>query len=182
MIKSTVWVVDDDDSIRWVLDKALSGDKINVSCFNNGDALLSELEKQSPDVIISDIRMPGIDGLTLLDKIHQHSPDLPVIIITAHSDLDTAVNAYQSGAFEYLPKPFDIDDVSEAVQKALDQVKELKRAKERVTEPVSTLNLETDIIGEAPAMQEVFRFLCPRWKLLSAPDLRPPFSRNLPVC
>ncbi|MFT4926205.1 MAG: two-component system nitrogen regulation response regulator GlnG [Phenylobacterium sp.] len=117
------------------------------------DQLSNTLPSKQPDVIISDIRMPGIDGLTLLEKIHQHNADLPVIIITAHSDLDTAVNAYQSGAFEYLPKPFDIDEVTEAVQKALDQVKELKKAKV----PVSPINLDTDIIGEAPAMQEVFR-------------------------
>ncbi|MFT5163597.1 MAG: two-component system nitrogen regulation response regulator GlnG [Alteromonadaceae bacterium] len=154
MIKSSVWIIDDDDSIRWVLDKALSTDHIQVSCFEDGLALLAQLEVQAPDVIISDIRMPDIDGLSLLGKIHQLVEDLPVIIITAHSDLDTAVNAYQSGAFEYLPKPFDIDDVIEAVQKALDQVKEKKRANNTLP---SIAPLQTDIIGEAPAMQEVFR-------------------------
>ena len=153
MNKSNVWVVDDDDSIRWVLDKALSSDTIKISCFADGTNLLAQMKKQPPDVIVSDIKMPNTDGLTLLGQIHQLSPDLPVIIITAHSDLDTAVNAYQSGAFEYLPKPFDIDDVVEAVQKALDQVKEQKRA--TVQAPMA--QLQTDIIGEAPAMQEVFR-------------------------
>lgn len=153
MSKSTVWVVDDDDSIRWVLNKALSGDNIAVSCFADGNELLSNLERQPPDMIISDIRMPDIDGLTLLGKINELCPDLPVIIITAHSDLDTAVNAYQSGAFEYLPKPFDIDEVIEAVHKALDQVKEKKRAQAKM--PVE--HLQADIIGEAPSMQAVFR-------------------------
>ncbi len=153
MAKSSVWVIDDDDSIRWVLEKALTSDAIEVTCFDNGLELLEQLQQQPPEVIISDIRMPEIDGLTLLGKIHQLAPDLPVIIITAHSDLDTAVNAYQSGAFEYLPKPFDIDHVIEAVQKALDQVKEQKRAKAPSTQLLS----QPDMIGEAPAMQEVFR-------------------------
>lgn len=153
MSKSTVWVIDDDDSIRWVLDKALSSDSITVSCFSNGSQMLTQLERKPPDMIISDIRMPDIDGLTLLGKINQLCPDLPVIIITAHSDLDTAVNAYQSGAFEYLPKPFDIDEVTEAVNKALDQVKEKRRSAKQL--PVE--HLQTDIIGEAPSMQAVFR-------------------------
>ncbi len=153
MSKSTVWVVDDDDSIRWVLDKALSSDTITVSCFSDGNELLEKLEQQPPDMIISDIRMPDLDGLTLLGKINEICPDMPVIIITAHSDLDTAVNAYQSGAFEYLPKPFDIDEVIEAVHKALDQVKEKKRSAVQIeADP-----LQADIIGEAPSMQAVFR-------------------------
>lgn len=153
MSKSTVWVVDDDDSIRWVLNKALSTDNIAVSCFAGGSELLERLELETPDMIISDIRMPDIDGLTLLGQINQVCPDMPVIIITAHSDLDTAVNAYQSGAFEYLPKPFDIDEVIEAVHKALDQVKEKKRSAAQL--PME--NLQADIIGEAPSMQAVFR-------------------------
>jgi two-component system nitrogen regulation response regulator GlnG len=153
MTKSLVWVIDDDDSIRWVLNKALSSDTIEVCCFADGNKLLAKLKKQQPDMIISDIRMPAIDGLTLLSKIHQLSPGLPVIIITAHSDLDTAVNAYQSGAFEYLPKPFDIDEVTEAVDKALEQAKE----KKRVSNDPPMEHLQTDIIGEAQPMQEVFR-------------------------
>ena len=146
-------VVDDDDSIRWVLDKALSNDTTTVSCFDNASVLLAQLANNVPDLIISDIRMPNIDGLTLLGKIHQLCPALPVIIITAHSDLDTAVNAYQSGAFEYLPKPFDIDDVVAAVNKAIGQAKETQQS--TTVQPLT--DLQTDIIGEAPAMQEVFR-------------------------
>lgn len=153
MTQSTVWVVDDDDSIRWVLDKALSSASVKVRCFEEGLSLLEQLEKTQPDLIISDVRMPNMDGLTLLSKIHQISESLPVIIITAHSDLDSAVNAYQSGAFEYLPKPFDIDEMQEAVQKALDQVKE----QQRLAAMAPLEHLQTDIIGEAPPMQEVFR-------------------------
>lgn len=153
MTQSTVWVVDDDDSIRWVLDKALSSASVKVRCFEDGLTLLEQLEKTQPDLIISDVRMPNMDGLTLLGHIHQISEKLPVIIITAHSDLDSAVNAYQSGAFEYLPKPFDIDEVQEAVQKALDQVKE----QQRLEAMAPFEHLQTDIIGEAPPMQEVFR-------------------------
>ncbi|NQZ06388.1 MAG: nitrogen regulation protein NR(I) [Algicola sp.] len=153
MSKSTVWVVDDDDSIRWVLNKALSSNSVDVHCFEDGPQALVELQQTQPDLIISDVRMPGIDGLTLLGKIHEFYPDIPVIIITAHSDLDSAVNAYQSGAFEYLPKPFDIDEVLEAVQKALEQAKEAKRP----TSPAPMVKLQTGIIGEAPPMQDVFR-------------------------
>ena len=153
MTQSTVWVVDDDDSIRWVLDKALSSASVKVRCFEEGLTLLNQLKTQQPDLIISDVRMPNMDGITLLSKIHQLAENLPVIIITSHSDLDSAVNAYQSGAFEYLPKPFDIDEVQEAVQKALDQVKE----QQRQAAVVPLESIETDIIGEAPPMQEVFR-------------------------
>lgn len=105
-----VWIVDDDSSIRWVLERTLGSEGFNCESFADGEALLHALELRSPDVILSDIRMPGIDGLSLLEQIHRRQADLPIIIMTAHSDLDSAVNAYQRGAFEYLPKPFDIDE------------------------------------------------------------------------
>ena len=104
-----VWIVDDDKSIRWVLEKALNQAGIRTSCFESGESAVKRLQREQPDAIISDVRMPGMNGLEFINHIHQH-PDLPVIVMTAHSDLDSAVNAYQSGAFEYLPKPFDVDD------------------------------------------------------------------------
>ncbi len=147
----SIWVVDDDRSIRWVLEQALTQADINVKTFENAADVLSDLQSTQPDAIISDIRMPGIDGLELLSKIHINHPDLPVIIITAHSDLDSAVSAYQGGAFEYLPKPFDVDDAVSLAQRAINHNK---------TEP-SQAAIEqpkvSEIIGEASSMQEVFR-------------------------
>ena len=107
---NTVWIIDDDKSIRWVLEKALNQAGILTQTFDNGEAIIRRLSSERPDAIISDIRMPGMDGLALLGKINETHADLPVIITTAHSDLDSAVASYQGGAFEYLPKPFDIDD------------------------------------------------------------------------
>ncbi|MEO0437466.1 MAG: nitrogen regulation protein NR(I) [Pseudomonadota bacterium] len=150
----SVWVVDDDQSIRWVLERALTQAGIQQECFSDAESLLKELESQQPDVVISDIRMPGLDGLGLLERIRSEHPALPVIITTAHSDLDSAVASYQQGAFEYLPKPFDIDEVVAVTERALAQ------ARERVTGNVRVLASEEstpEIIGEAPAMQEVFR-------------------------
>ncbi|WAJ70447.1 nitrogen regulation protein NR(I) [Catenovulum adriaticum] len=154
MSATKVWIVDDDSSIRWVIEKALDAAGISNTCFESPLELLQALNTQSPDVIISDIRMPEMDGMELLTQVNQQDPDIPVIIMTAHSDLDSAVNAYQSGAFEYLPKPFDIDDAVSLTQRALTHVIEnskKKRARPEI-EPIST-----DIIGEAPSMQEVFR-------------------------
>ncbi|MBL4782965.1 MAG: nitrogen regulation protein NR(I) [Porticoccaceae bacterium] len=154
MIKPTVWIVDDDSSIRWVMEKALEKAKLTVRSFEDAGKLLSALAKQpeEPDTIISDIRMPGIDGLALLDKIHAELPELPVIITTAHSDLDSAVAAYQGGAFEYLPKPFDVDDLIAVANRAI------AFAQEKAHQTIAPPPLEkTEIIGEAPAMQEVFR-------------------------
>ncbi|MGB2254516.1 MAG: response regulator, partial [Spongiibacter marinus] len=116
---NTVWIADDDKSIRWVLEKALNQAGIETRSFENGDALLAQLESGVPDAVISDIRMPGIDGLKLLSRISDIHPGLPVIITTAHSDLDSAVASYQGGAFEYLPKPFDVDEVLATTQRAL---------------------------------------------------------------
>ena len=149
---SKVWVVDDDSSIRWVLEKALSQAGISTESFDDGDKLLNKIAREKPDVIISDIRMPGADGLTVLTHITENYPDLPVIITTAHSDLDSAVASYQKGAFEYLPKPFDIEELVAITERALAQARE-KRGHMPVQEEIP----ETDIIGEAPAMQEVFR-------------------------
>ena len=104
-----VWVVDDERSIRWVLEKALTQEGLHVTCFEDGQALLNVLADNPPDAIVSDIRMPGIDGLSLLERIKSTFPDLPVIIMTAHSDLDSAVSSIQGGAFEYIPKPFEVD-------------------------------------------------------------------------
>ena len=105
-----VWIVDDDKSIRWVLERALTRSGIDVDVFTNAEELLEALSRSMPDVIISDIRMPGMDGLEMLSTITAKHPKLPVIVTTAHSDLDNAVSSYQGGAFEYLPKPFDIDE------------------------------------------------------------------------
>jgi len=147
-----VWIVDDDQSIRWVLEKALSQAGIACAAFASADLASKKLETQRPSVIISDIRMPGMDGLEFLKHINQLYPGLPVIITTAHSDLDSAVKSYQKGAFEYLPKPFDIDDAIDVTKRALDH------ANDKGNENVETPNeSSTEIIGEAPAMQEVFR-------------------------
>jgi two-component system nitrogen regulation response regulator GlnG len=150
---ANVWVVDDDDSIRWVLERALSQAGIENRCFEDADTLLEEIEYEQPDAIISDIRMPGTDGLAMLDQLHARFPNLPVIITTAHSDLDSAVASYQQGAFEYLPKPFDIDDVVAITERAITHRREALQTKEVSSESPKT----TEIIGEAPAMQEVFR-------------------------
>ena len=153
MSKGYVWVVDDDSSIRWVVEKTLSSADIKCETFADAESVLMALERETPDVLVSDIRMPGIDGIELLNQVQQRSPDLPVIIMTAHSDLDAAVNAYQKGAFEYLPKPCDIDETLTLVERAIAHSHEQKR--EQASEVVDTDAPE--IIGEAPAMQEVFR-------------------------
>ena len=149
---NSVWIVDDDRSIRWVLDKSLSKTGLITQTFENGDDLLNRLTHESPDAIISDIRMPGINGLDLLSTIQESHPSLPVIIMTAHSDLDSAVASYSRGAFEYLPKPFDIEDAIAITQRALDHNIDTNGD---LTTSVSESHPE--IIGEAPAMQEVFR-------------------------
>ena len=119
MNKSNVWIVDDDRSIRWVLEKSLEADGVVVRAFEDGNSVLNELEKSCPDVLVSDIRMPGIDGLQLMAEIKQIAPNLPIIIMTAYSDLDSAVSVYEGGAFEYLPKPFDVDEAVDLVQRAI---------------------------------------------------------------
>ncbi|MES9833495.1 MAG: nitrogen regulation protein NR(I) [Candidatus Thiodiazotropha sp. DIVDIV] len=147
-----VWVIDDDRSIRWVLEKTLEKAEMEVTSFESADSVLSSLDKGQPDVVVSDIRMPGMDGLELLELIHARYPNLPVIIMTAHSDLESAVSAYHGGAFEYLPKPFDVDDAVQQIRRACRQ--------QLTVEEQPKINAKegaTEIIGEAPAMQEVFR-------------------------
>jgi len=117
-----IWIIDDDDSIRWVLQKALEGAGFIVTSFDNANTILAKLKQEQPDAIITDVRMPGIDGLELLSLLSSDHPDLPVIIMTAHTDLDSAVSAYKGGAFEYLPKPFDIDDAIAVAHQSLSSV------------------------------------------------------------
>jgi two-component system nitrogen regulation response regulator GlnG len=150
---NSVWILDDDRSIRWVLEKSLEKTGLKTESFENGNELLQRLTQVSPEAIISDIRMPGISGLDLLSKVHETHPELPVIIMTAHSDLDSAVSSYSRGAFEYLPKPFDISEAIAMANRALAHSREQK-ANEKKTE---VLPESQEIIGEAPAMQEVFR-------------------------
>lgn len=151
-MNNSVWILDDDRSIRWVLEKSLSKTGLNTESFDNGDELLHRLAVIQPDAIISDIRMPGISGLDLLSTIQEQHPDLPVIIMTAHSDLESAVSSYSRGAFEYLPKPFDIEEAVAMTQRALDHAKD----QQQESGPQNTIKHQ-EIIGEAPAMQEVFR-------------------------
>jgi len=151
--KSKVWIIDDDRSIRWVLEKALRQAGMAVESYENATGVLELLGQRQPNAIISDIRMPNVNGLDLLAKINQRYPHIPVIIMTAHSDLDSAVSAYQGGAFEYLPKPFDVDEAIDLVNRAVTH-SEGQRAKSRLQESVQE---SQEIIGEAASMQEVFR-------------------------
>lgn len=148
-----VWIVDDDRSIRWVLEKALMQEGLEATAFDDAQVLLSKLQKEQPHAIVTDIRMPNIDGLTLLAKIRVDYPDIPVIVMTAHSDLDSAVSSYQGGAFEYLPKPFDVDEAINLVKRAIAHHHEQFQN----TLPALSQTKGVDIIGESPAMQEVFR-------------------------
>jgi two-component system nitrogen regulation response regulator GlnG len=145
-----VWIVDDDPSLRWVLEKALNQADLETTSFERAELLLDALNDAEPDVLLTDIRMPGMDGLTLLDRLTSRHPDLPVIVMTAHSDLDNAVAAYRGGAFEYLPKPFDLDEAVELVKKAARKNGSANAGNDLV-EGISSM------IGQAPAMQEVFR-------------------------
>jgi len=149
--RENIWVIDDDRSIRWVMQKALEKADMDVTCFESADGVLDKLQMSKPDAIVTDIRMPGMDGLQLLDRIHESYQDLPVIIMTAHSDLESAVSAYQGGAFEYLPKPFDVEDAITLVKRAVDL------HKQDIENAQKAISSNTEIIGEAPAMQEVFR-------------------------
>ncbi|GAB2906300.1 nitrogen regulation protein NR(I) [Rheinheimera gaetbuli] len=148
----TVWIIDDDNSIRWVLEKALARADILCESYASADLMLQRLEYDQPAVVVSDIRMPGTDGMALLSRLQELAPELPVIIMTAHSDLDSAVNAFKRGAFEYLPKPFDINDAVALISRALEHAKSRRQASKAQPQALSP-----EIIGEAPAMQEVFR-------------------------
>ena len=124
MSGAQVWVIDDDRSIRWVLERALGQAGMAVTVFENGAEAIARLGREQPDVVVSDIRMPEMDGLSVLEKISARHPQLPVIIMTAYSDLESTVSAYQGGAFEYLPKPFDVDEAVALVHRALGRKKE----------------------------------------------------------
>ena len=149
-VQRHIWIIDDDDSIRWVLQKALEGANFTVTSFDSANTILDKLKQGEPDAIITDIRMPGINGLELLSHLSSEYPELPVIIMTAHTDLDSAVSAYQGGAFEYLPKPFDIDDAVDIAQRACNK-------KQAAGSHLIADKNGPEIIGAAPAMQEVFR-------------------------
>ena len=145
----SVWIVDDDESIRWVLEQALKQANMIPRCFDSGEAFFMALALEKPDVLVTDIRMPGMTGLELMERLGEQEPEIPVIVITAHSDLDSAVSAYRGGAFEYLPKPFDIDDAVELVSRAARQRSANVAERPQAGAP--------RMIGQAPAMQEVFR-------------------------
>ena len=151
--RTRVWVVDDDASIRWVLDKALGSAGFAATVFDNADDVLARVRRTPPDVIITDIRMPGTSGLDLLKALGEQLPQLPVIVMTAHSDLDSAVSAYRGGAFEYLPKPFDLEEAVALVGRALQ-----KKTAQSVDQSADSAQ-PAGMIGEAPAMQEVFRVI-----------------------
>jgi two-component system, NtrC family, nitrogen regulation response regulator GlnG len=145
-----VWIIDDDRSIRWVLEKALLREDIPCMTFSSASDALRELERSTPAAVLSDIRMPGVSGLELLQALKERLPKVPVIIMTAYSDLDSAVAAFQGGAFEYLPKPFDINHAVELIRRALEQ-------SQRKSGEAQEVEAAADILGHAPAMQEVFR-------------------------
>jgi two-component system, NtrC family, nitrogen regulation response regulator GlnG len=151
-MSNRVWVVDDDRSIRWVLERAMSQAGIPITAFASADHAMHHLHDERPIAVLTDVRMPGMDGIDFIARIHEAYPELPVIVMTAHSDLDSAINAYQSGAFEYLPKPFDVDDAVAIVRRAITFAEEAK-APPRLPDPEPA----QEIIGQAPAMQEVFR-------------------------
>ena len=151
-MNTRVWVVDDDRSIRWVLERAMSQAGIPITAFASADHAMHHLDDERPVAVITDVRMPGMDGMEFIDRIHKSYPGLPVIVMTAHSDLESAINAYQSGAFEYLPKPFDVDEAIAIVRRAITFAEE-SDAPAHIPEAEHG----QEIIGQAPAMQEVFR-------------------------
>ena len=146
----SVWIVDDDRSIRWVFEKALTREEIPFRVFSSAQEALALLDTETPQVVVSDIRMPGGSGFDFLDQLKALHPSLPVIIMTAYSDLESAVAAFQGGAYEYLPKPFDVDNALELIRRALDEGA-------RTTEVLEEGGETPEILGQAPAMQEVFR-------------------------
>ncbi|MEO8297385.1 MAG: nitrogen regulation protein NR(I) [Burkholderiales bacterium] len=145
-----IWIVDDDQSIRFVLEKALAREDLPVRSFTNPRDVLLALEDDEPQVLVSDIRMPGGSGIDLLSKVKERHPGLPVIIMTAYSDLDSAVSAFQGGAFEYLPKPFDLPKAVELIRRAVDESLREESIDDHATEV-------PEMLGQAPAMQDVFR-------------------------
>jgi len=145
-----VWIIDDDRSIRWVFEKALTRENIAFKTFSSADEALCALGSETPQLVVSDIRMPGESGLELLQQAKQRYPHMPVIIMTAYSDLESAVAAFQGGAYEYLPKPFDVDHAVELIRRAMEE-------STRQDDVVEVAGAEPEILGQAPAMQEVFR-------------------------
>ncbi len=143
-----IWVVDDDESIRWVLERGLSEKGMDVKTFDSANKVIKKLETENPQLILTDIRMPGKSGIDLLDQVKELRPEIPIIVMTAHSDLESAVESYEHGAWEYLPKPFDIEEAVSMVQRATSKE---GQEKEEISDS------EAEIVGEAPAMQEVFR-------------------------
>lgn len=146
-----VWIVDDDHSIRWVLEKALSKQHLPCRVFENAQGVMDALERDTPQVLVSDIRMPGDSGLVLLEQIKNRCPQVPVIVMTAYSDLDSAVSAFQGGAFEYLPKPFDVDAAVALIRRAVQESDVGLAASESATASLP------ELLGQAPVMQDVFR-------------------------
>jgi len=147
-VNKTVWIVDDDSGMRWVTEQAMLQANIQTQSFESADDAISELANTQPHVVLTDIRMPNTDGIQFMRELHQQNPDLPVIVMTAHSDLDSAVSAYQGGAFEYLPKPFDMDEAVELVQRALESVQD------NTSELSSSVSA---LVGSSVAMQDIFR-------------------------
>ena len=141
-----VWVIDDDQSIRWVLDRALSKAGIPISAFNTADQAMHHLHVENPLAILTDIRMEGMSGLEFLEKVNETHPNVPIIVMTAHSDLDTTVNSFEKGAFEYLAKPFDVDEVVAVVRRAI------VHANENQENQLSSVEPTPEIIGKAPAL------------------------------
>ena len=146
-----VWIVDDDTSVRWVLEKALQAEGITTRGFDSAETVLNAMNDSVADILITDIRMPGMDGIEMMRRLEKEGHTLPVIVMTAHADLDSAVAAYQGGAFEYLPKPFDIDEAVELVQRAIASIAS------QSSPASSPAPIIAAMIGQAPAMQEVFR-------------------------
>lgn len=146
-----VWIVDDDQSIRWVLEKALSKQQMPCRVFEDAVQVLDALDDDVPQVLVSDIRMPGDSGLELLERVKHRCPQVPVIVMTAYSDLDSAVSAFQGGAFEYLPKPFDVDAAVALIKRAVQESTNEAGSKD------SEVNALPELLGGAPVMQEVFR-------------------------
>ncbi len=145
-----IWIIDDDKSIRWVFEKALARTELEFKTFSSVPEAMAALAKEQPQVIVSDIRMPNGSGLDFLQDIKQKLPDTPVIIMTAYSDLESAVAAFQGGAFEYLAKPFDVDQAIDVIRRAVEE-------SQRQTQETEAAEETPEIIGQAPAMQEVFR-------------------------
>lgn len=156
-----VWIVDDDSAIRFVIDRALTKEGFVSEVFSDGESALKKLQSSQPECIISDIKMPGIDGISMLKEIHRGFPEIPVIITTAHSDLMNAVRSYENGSFEYLPKPFDLDECIAIVKKAVTQYRKNAPGTNTGENDAGSLSSRsiTELIGESQAMQEVYRVI-----------------------